>query len=119
MAVGLRGTTVAAMTFDEALSVLLGWLGEDLEVTLQGADGAPPLLAAELRGVLRNGDELDRGPEPANSLMFILDSEDGNEAATFILAKDAFRSAGWFNADAEVLAITCGVIQFLICKADG
>lgn len=107
-----------AMTFDEALGVLLGWLGEDVEVTLCGADGAPPVLAAELQGSLHKGDELSGGPEPANSLMFILDSADGEEASTFILAKDAFQSAGWLNDDELVLEVTCGVIQFLICQAE-
>jgi hypothetical protein len=106
------------MTFNDALSVLLGWLGEDVEVTLQGADTAPPVLAAELQGHLRSADELGDGSEPADSLMFILDSAEGEETATFIFAKDAFRKAGWLNADQQVLEITCGVINFLICIAE-
>jgi hypothetical protein len=107
------------VTFDEALTILLGWLGEELEVTLQGADGAPPPLAAELHGHLRSGDELNAGTEPANSLMFILDDEDGEELSTFILSKDAFRSAGWFGDQGEVLEINCGAVQFLVCPQTG
>jgi hypothetical protein len=106
------------MTFDEALSVLLGWLGEELQVTVHGASGMLPVLAAELFGTLRNGDELGRGPGPANSIMFVLDSEHEDEVSTFILAKDAFLGARWFDDDMEVLAINCGVIQFLICLAE-
>jgi hypothetical protein len=107
------------MTFDDALSILQGWLGEELEVSLCGAGGAPPLLAAELQGRLRRGDELSGSREPANSLMFILDSADGEEAANFILAKDAFRGAGWFDDNREVLEINCGVIRFLVGRAIG
>lgn len=107
------------MTFDEALSVLLGWLGYELQVTLAGAGQMLPGLAAELFGTLRGGDELS-GDEsnPANSLMFVLESEDGEESATFILAKDIFLGAGWFDANEEVLEVNCGVIQFLICQAE-
>lgn len=106
------------MDFEDALSVLLGWLGVELQVTLHGAFGVPPTIAAELFGTLRCGDELSRGLGPANSIVFVLDSEDEHEASTFILDKAAFLGAGWFDEDEEVLAINCGLIQFLICLAD-
>lgn len=112
--------TVGPMEFDDALAVLLGWLGEDVQVTLHGAGGMAPVLAAELFGRLSSGDELrEEGTGPANSLMFILDSSPfDEESATFILAKDAFLGARWFDNEMEVLAINCGVIQFLICLAE-
>ncbi len=108
------------MTFDDALAVLLGWLGEEVQITLRGAGGMEPVMAAELFGTLRTGDELrEGGTGPANSLMFVLDASPfEEETATFILAKDAFLGARWFDADNEVLAINSGVIQFLICLAD-
>jgi hypothetical protein len=64
------------MDFEDALSVSVGWLGEELQVTLHGVAGMPPVLAAELFGTLRSGDELSDGPAPADSIMFVLDSED-------------------------------------------
>jgi hypothetical protein len=48
--------------------------------------------------------------------MFILDDADGGEASTFILAADAFQSAGWFDDNEQVLKINCGVIQFLVSR---
>lgn len=78
----------------------------------------PPLLAAELHGYLRSGDELGGGSEPANSIMFVLGDEDGEELSTFIVAKDAFRSAGWLDDREQVLELNCGVVQFLISPAD-
>jgi hypothetical protein len=108
------------MEFDDALSVLLGWLGEEVQVTLRGAGGMEPVMAAELFGKLSTGDELrEGGTGPANSLMFVLDASPfEEESSTFIVAKDAFLGARWFDDDEEVLAINCGVIQFLICLAE-
>jgi hypothetical protein len=115
---GASPNTVATMQFEDALSVLAGWLGEELEVTLHGANGMPPILAAELFGILRGIDELSGGHEPTDSLAFLLDSADGDEVGTFVLDKNAFQSAGWYDRKKKVLEITCGMIQILICRAD-
>lgn len=106
------------MTFYETLSILVGCVGEEIRVTLGGADGHPPVVAAELCGTLRAADGLDVNRSQANSLLFILDSEDGEEVANFILSEDAFRGAFWFDDGEEVLAITSGAIRFLVCRAE-
>jgi len=105
------------MNFEAVLALLVDWLGREVEVAVAGADGAAPTLAAELQGRLARGDELSAGAAPADSVMFILEDNEGREVGTFILAESAFRGAGWFDAGDEVLEVRSGVVQLLISLA--
>jgi hypothetical protein len=106
-----------AMDFQDVLAVLVNWLGREVEVTLAGADGADPTLAAELGGRLARGDELSGRAATADSLMFILEDREGSQVGTFILVESAFRGAGWFDRDGEVLEVRSGVVRLLISTA--
>lgn len=108
---------MTTMSFTEVLAILVDWLGRELEVSLHGANGASPTLAAELKGRLRRGDELSSGSEPADALLFVLEGSDGQEMATFVLSERAFKGASWFDTEEDVLEIRSGVIQFLIALA--
>jgi hypothetical protein len=49
------------MEFEDVLSVLLGWTGREIEVGTHGANGAQPVSALEVRGILRRPDPEEVG----------------------------------------------------------
>jgi hypothetical protein len=55
---------MSRVTFEEVLTVLLGWVGPHLSIGIATA-GDAPIMIANMAGVLRAGTELDRASEEA------------------------------------------------------
>src|ERR1700735_645982 len=103
------------MGFEEVLSVLLGWMGCEIEVGTHGANGAQPVAALEARGILRRGEDFADGA-PRGSLAFYLDDPAGNQVAAFRLYASTYTGGGWFDDGEEMLEISSGVIRLLIAS---
>ena len=96
------------MTFEETLTVLLGWIGSRLEVAIATA-GDAPILIGSMVGTLRDGQELDApGEEPAVFFTF----KDGGTG--FILARQHFSGAGWHQDNPAELAIRLGAVSLWV-----
>jgi hypothetical protein len=102
------------MEFEDVLSVLLGWMGQEIEVGTHGANGAEPVTALEARGILRRGDDFEKDAVGRGSLAFYLADTAGSQIAAFRLYESAYSGGGWFDDEEEVLEIRSGVIQLLI-----
>jgi hypothetical protein len=74
------------MTFDEVLTVLLGWVGRRLSVAIMPA-GDAPIVRANMASVLRTGSELDTHGEEAAVYFHLEDARTG-----FILARQHSRA---------------------------
>jgi hypothetical protein len=112
--VPVRCHSVACMDFEDVLSVLLGWMGQEVEVGTHGANGDEPVTALETRGILRRGDDFEKNAVSRGSLAFYLADTAGTQIAAFRLYKSAYSGGGWFDDKEEVLEIRSGVIQLLI-----
>jgi hypothetical protein len=97
-----------------SLSVLLGWMGREIEVGTHGANGAQPVAALEARGILRRGEDFEEDAVRRGSFAFYLVDAAGNQVATFRLYQSSYSGGGWFDEEEEVLEIRSGVIQLLI-----
>lgn len=107
------------MDLEEVLTVLLGWLGLEIEVSLHGANGSPPVAALEVQGQLRKGEEFGHESASPKSFAFVLDDGDGLQIAAAIhLYESSYAGGGWYDDDEEVLEIRSGVIQILIAPVE-
>ncbi len=102
------------MRLDEVLTVLLGWIGLEIEVGTHGADGALPIAALEARGILRRGEEFGVDDGPSALISFRLEDSAGDEVASLRLYDSAFSGGGWLDDAEEVLEIRSGVIRILV-----
>jgi hypothetical protein len=104
------------MELEEILAVLHGWLGTEIEVSVQGGQGKAPTLAVSSRGCLRTGDILSRPGDP-EVFLFVLTDATGLQVGSFALYADAFSGGGWLDGKEDVLEIESGVTQLLFAIA--
>src|SRR3712207_6193024 len=108
------------MTFEQALSALLGFIGERVSVIVF-ADQRPSLTLAWLEGELSRSESRSQLPMDAHdafveSLFFVL-SRDRPADTGFFLTEHDFRGARWLRRD-HTLEITVGPVHFSIVRED-
>jgi hypothetical protein len=110
--------SLSPVDLTETLTALQGWLGREVEVSVSGADGKYPLLAAELRGTLRRPDylslPLSQSPVQEDTSMFVIEDDQGQQIGPFFLAETALRGAEWWPATRRRLRIGIGVVDLLV-----
>jgi hypothetical protein len=109
-----RSHSLIRMEFEDVLSVLLGWMGREIEVGTHGADGARPVTALEARGILRRGEDFEEDAVRRGPIVFYLADPAGDPVASFRLYRSAYAGGGWFDDEQVVLEIRSGVIQLLV-----
>jgi hypothetical protein len=102
------------MDLEEVLAILLGWIGQDIEIGTHGANGAPPVAALEARGILRKGEEFGSESRSSGVIAFRFEDSAGNGVASLRLYESSFAGGRWFDDGKEVLEIRSGVIQILV-----
>ena len=99
---------IVRVTFDEALAILHGWLGDELEVAIRTTSG---LMVADLTGRLAMGSDLSPPGEQSGPIYFQLDGVGG---AGFFLAERDFHGAEWQDAERTLLAVQVNGVELLI-----
>jgi len=84
------------MEFEDVLSVLLGWMGREIEVGNHGANGAKPVAALEAR-VPAPGRDFDDDAARRGSFAFFLNDAAGDQVAAFRLYQSSYSGGGWLT----------------------
>lgn len=100
------------MDLEDVLRVLLGWVGQGVEVNIGALDG--PLLAASMRGTLKAGTDIaveDPWPrvKQGEALYFCFAEDTGSG---FFLHADEFRQAEWTGPEGDLLVVVTGGLVF-------
>jgi hypothetical protein len=97
------------VTWEEVLTVLLGWVGRRLSVAIATAGDAPVMLA-NMTGRLRAGAELSPDDTEGPAVYFHFD-----DAGTgFLLARAHFEGGGWHEQDPSTLLVRLGAVTLWI-----
>lgn len=107
---GQRAETMGAVTFEQALAVLHGWLGRELEVAVLSC-GEGSEMVATLAGRLVAGSDLSVSGGRDGALYFQLDGVGGSG---FFIGPQTFRAAEWQDEERTVLAVDVGSVRLLV-----
>src|SRR4051794_21570756 len=105
---------IRAMTFDEALGVLLALVGERVEVHVLDA-GESPHLVATFGGRLQAGYSMTGG-EPSDTEAIFVRLDAGRETAAISLDREVFEGA--IRHEDGAISLRLGGVELLVARRD-